>query len=186
MPNPVLNLPPWLRQMNQEPRHFSSLTEAMDFVIAAAEHNCDESREPETGGPFGAAILDAQLNLVSLGVNRVVPAMGSIYHAEMVALLLAQRRLGGHDLSAYGDHVLVTSCAPCAMCLGAIPFAGVKQVICGARGDDAEAIGFDEGDKPAGWTERLRARGIAVEEDLCRDRAVALFSAYQAKAGTIY
>lgn len=186
MQDPVLSLPPWLRQMNSERRRFANLAEAMDFVLDAAEYNCDASRDGGAGGPFGAAVLDGGLNLVAVGVNRVVPARASIYHAEMVAILLAQRQLGSHDLAAHGEHILVTSCAPCAMCLGAIPFAGVRRLICGARGDDAEAIGFDEGDKPGLWADRLRARGIAVEEDLCRERAVAVFAGYRAAGGVIY
>jgi len=192
MQEPVLSLPRWLRELNDERRRFASLTEAMEFVLDAVARNCGASAEGEGGaktgwgGPFGAAVVDADLNLVALGVNRVVPSGASIYHAEMVALLLAQQRLGSHDLGAHGDHTLVTSCAPCAMCLGAIPFAGIRRVICGARGEDAEAIGFDEGDKPDRWADRLRARGIAVEEDLCRERAVAAFAAYRDGGGAVY
>lgn len=175
----TIPLPPWLEQLNSQPRHFASNCEAMAFVVAAAHRNiADDS------GPFGAAILDSDLNLISLGVNRVVAAQGSILHAEMLALLLAQQRLGSHDLAALGDFTLVTSCAPCAMCLGAIPFAGVRRVICGARGEDAEAIGFDEGDKPDNWPQKLIDRGIAVELDVQRDSAVAVLEGY--RGGVIY
>ena len=40
---------------------------------------------------------------------------------------------------------LFTSCEPCAMCLGASLWSGVKRMVCGATKDDAQAIGFDEG-----------------------------------------
>jgi len=187
-----LSLPNWLREINAGQRRFATLSEAMSFTLDVVAHNCGisgenrEEPEGEGGGPFGAVVLDADLKLVAAGANRVVPSQASIYHAEMVALLLAQQRLGSHDLGARGDYTLVTSCAPCAMCLGAIPFAGVRRVVCGARGEDAEGIGFDEGDKPDRWADRLRARGIAVEEDLCRERAVMLFEAYRALGGAIY
>lgn len=183
MQEPILSLPGWLVELNEEPRRFDTIAQVMDFVLETAERNCQEEGG---GGPFGAAIVDVELNLVSLGVNRVVPARASVFHAEMVALLLAQQRLGNHDLGALGAYTLVTSCEPCAMCLGAIPFSGVRRVICGARGEDAEAIGFDEGDKPDQWAEKLRARGIDVAEDLCRTKALALFATYRARGGVIY
>lgn len=175
----TIPLPPWLEHLNSQSRHFANSREAMVFVVAAAQRNSADG-----GGPFGAAILDSDFNLVALGVNRVVAAQGSILHAEMLALLLAQQRLGSHDLAALGDFTLVTSCAPCAMCLGAIPFAGVRRVICGARGEDAEAIGFDEGDKPDNWPQKLIDRGIAVELDVERDGAVAVLEGY--RGGVIY
>lgn len=175
----TIPLPDWLELLNSQPKLFANSREAMAFVVAAARRNSADG-----GGPFGAAILDSNLNLVALGVNRVVPAQGSILHAEMVALLLAQQRLGSHDLAALGDFTLITSCAPCAMCLGAIPFAGVRRVVCGARGEDAEAIGFDEGDKPENWPQKLIDRGIAVELDVERDSAVAVLEGY--RGGVIY
>ena len=176
-----LPLPPWLAALNRAPRRFANLAEAMAFAVDAAQRNSQDG-----GGPFGAVVLDAELHLVAVGVNRVVPLHGSILHAEMLALLLAQGRLGSHDLASLGEYSLVTSCAPCAMCLGALPFAGVRRLVCGARGEDAEAIGFDEGDKPENWPDKLRARGIAVVEDLGRESARAVLDAYRDRGGIIY
>lgn len=72
------------------------------------------------------------------------------------------------------------------MCYGAIPWAGVRKVFCGARAHDAEAIGFDEGPKPKNWVTVLKKRGIAVSRDLCRDEAVAVFQRYKQAGGDIY
>jgi tRNA(Arg) A34 adenosine deaminase TadA len=177
----TIALPAWLRALNALPRRFADHADAMDFVVAAARQNCDDR-----GGPFGAAVVDASLGLISVGVNRVVPAGFSMLHAEMVTLALAQQRLGSHDLAAVGEFTLISSCAPCAMCLGAIPFSGVRALVCGARGEDAEAIGFCEGDKPDDWAGKLRARGIAVTEDVGRDLAIAVLLDYRASGGVIY
>jgi len=177
----TIPLPDWLETLNRQSAPFASTRDAMAFVLAAASHNSGDG-----GGPFAAAVLDANLNLVAVGVNRVVAAQGSILHAEMVALLLAQQRLGSHDLASHGHFTLVTSCAPCAMCLGAIPFSGVQRVVCGARGEDAEAIGFDEGDKPDSWAQKLIDRGIAVELDVARDSAVAVLAEYRERGGVVY
>jgi len=92
------------------------------------------------------------------------------------------------DLGAPGlsEHELVTSCEPCAMCYGAIPWSGVRRVVCGARGTDAEAIGFDEGPKPKKWASALEARSISVIQDVCREEAVAVLQEYKKRGGIIY
>lgn len=164
--------------------HFPTPAARMGLAIELARENVRQG----TGGPFGAAVFNADGALVAPGVNRVVPARGSIWHAEMVALTLAQQRLGTHDLGAPGlsAHTLYTSTEPCAMCLGAIPWSGVRELVCGARGEDAEAIGMDEGSKPADWAAALVRRGIAVVRDIRRDDAAAVLRAYAAGGGPIY
>lgn len=168
-----LSLPAWLEAVNVTPRRFPDDEAAMQFVVSLARQNVADG-----GGPFGAAVITESGELVAAGVNRVIPANSSILHAEMLALLLAQQSLHSHDLSRAGRFTLVTSCAPCAMCLGAIPWAGVARVICGARGEDAEQAGFDEGDKPANWQSRLEARAITVREDVCREEAATVILDY--------
>nr|MBA2345096.1 nucleoside deaminase [Rubrobacter sp.] len=57
---------------------------------------------------------------------------------------------------------------------------------CGARDEDAGAIGFDEGPKPPMWTDRFEERGIAVTRDVLREEAVAVLREYAATGGEIY
>jgi tRNA(Arg) A34 adenosine deaminase TadA len=118
----------------------------------------------------------------------VVPWRCSIAHAEIVAIVLAQQHFGTHDLgrSDLPRLELVTSVEPCAMCLGAIPWSGIGRLICGAREEDARAIGFDEGDKPADRIEGLRRRGIVVTENVLRDEAAAVLRDYVQAGGAIY
>lgn len=153
----------------------------MDFVLEATARNIAEG-----GGPFGAAVLTAELNLLALGVNRVRPARASALHAEMVAILLAQQKLDTHDLSTAGEFTLLTSCSPCAMCFGALHFAGIKHLVCGARTADAEAVGFDEGDKPLDWPASLARRGIQLTEDVRREEATRLLREYLRLGGHLY
>ncbi|MGQ0695812.1 MAG: nucleoside deaminase [Nitrospiraceae bacterium] len=157
----------------------------MRFVIRLALTNV----AMETGGPFGAAVFETKTGrLISIGVNLVAWTNCSLAHAEMVALANAQQAVGHFDLGAPGLPTLelVTSCEPCAMCYGAIPWSGVRKVLCGARAHDALAIGFDEGQKPRRWMAALNKRGIAVSRDLCRDEAVAVFQRYKQAGGHIY
>jgi tRNA(Arg) A34 adenosine deaminase TadA len=177
----ALTLPDWLAEFDATSRRFASDEDAMRFALAAAHRNIDDG-----GGPFGALVLDAHGRLVATGVNRVVAGHASCLHAEMVALMRAQHRAGSHDLAARGAHTLISTCAPCAMCLGAIPFSGVHTLVCGADGADAEAIGFDEGAKPADWIAALGARGIVVRTGCLAGEARALLARYREAGGVVY
>jgi tRNA(Arg) A34 adenosine deaminase TadA len=105
----------------------------------------------------------------------------------MVALALAHRVVGHFDLSADGiPRELVTSTEPCAMCYGAVPWSGVRRLVCGAREADAKAVGFDEGEKPAHWIGALETRGIDVVRDVLREDAAAVLRHYVEIGGVIY
>jgi tRNA(Arg) A34 adenosine deaminase TadA len=143
----------------------------------------------KTGGPFAAAIFDAQSGeLIAVGINLVEQTSLSFAHAEMVALSLAQQKIQSFSLSQYqhGNFRLVTSSEPCAMCYGAIPWAGVNELIIGARADDAEALGFDEGDKPHGWCALFQKRGINVTVDVERERIRLIMDEYKTDARLVY
>jgi tRNA(Arg) A34 adenosine deaminase TadA len=127
-------------------------------------------------------------SLLASGINLVVTEHCSLLHAEVVALLHAQLKVGTHDLSAAGlpSYELVASTEPCAMCLGAVTWSGIRRLVCGARREDAENIGFDEGEKPSAWRDALKRRGIVVMEEILRDEAVAVLREYRACGGAIY
>jgi tRNA(Arg) A34 adenosine deaminase TadA len=109
-------------------------------------------------------------------------------HAEIVALALAQKILGRYDLSDGGKlhYELVAAAEPCAMCFGAVPWSGVQRLVCGARDEDARAIGFDEGPKMADWVKALNDRGITVVRDVLRGEASDVLREYAAAGGMIY
>ena len=118
----------------------------------------------------------------------VVTSNCSVLHAEIVALVLAQKTLGRYDLSDEGrlHYDLVAATEPCAMCFGAVPWSGVRRLVCGARDEDARAIGFDEGPKLDDWVAALNNRGIAVLRDVLREEAAAVLREYVAVGGMIY
>lgn len=142
-----------------------------------------------SGGPFGAVVVaEDSGEVVALGVNRVEPGHCSSAHAEIVALSMAQRLAADWDLGRHpaSPLQLVSSCEPCAMCLGAIPWSGLASVLCGATKADAEAAGFDEGDRPDRWLEKMAARGIRVHIGLMRAEAAAVLDLYARSGKTIY
>jgi len=155
----------------------------MQLAIALSRENIQQ----ETGGPFAAVVVNEETSeLVSAGVNLVTTAGLSIAHAEMVALSMAQASIGEWNLSHAGHLQLVTTCEPCAMCFGAVPWSGVKSLICGARKKDAEAAGFDEGDKPDHWVRSLQRRGIVVQCGVLKSEAAAVLAHYSEAGGAIY
>lgn len=157
----------------------------MQLVIELARRNV----AMRSGGPFAAGVFDAASGgLIAPGVNLVVASDWSGGHAEMIALALAQRVLKSHDLGADGLPAceLVSSAEPCAMCLGAVVWSGVRSLVCSAREADTRSIGFDEGPRHVEWIPQLEQRGIAVTRDVCRDEAVEVLRVYAAGGGPIY
>jgi tRNA(Arg) A34 adenosine deaminase TadA len=179
-------LPDWIeRFLADSGLLYPTIEERMRLVIKLAQLNVDN----RTGGPFGAGIFECRSgHLVAVGVNRVESLNCSIAHAEMMAIAIAQRVIGSYDLASVADtaYELATSTEPCAMCLGAIPWSGVRSVVCGARDEDARAIGFDEGPKPDNWIKSLEDRGISVRRDVLRERAKAVLLKYSERGGLIY
>ena len=181
----TIELPPWVGEfLGRGPQVFATEEERMRFAIALARENV----ERQTGGPFGAAVFDDKGRLVAPGVNVVVTSNCSILHAEMVAIALAQKKLGRYDIGDEGrsHYALVASTEPCAMCFGALPWSGVTRLVCGARDEDARRIGFDEGPKLPDWHKALQKRGIRVTRDVLREEAVAVLDLYAGLGGPIY
>ena len=177
-------LPAWVRPFLADwQKPLSSTKQRMQLAIALSQ----ESIQQKTGGPFGAVVVSENTGeLLSVGINLVTTAGLSIAHAEMVALSLAQLRVGQWNLSQAGPVQLVTSCEPCAMCFGALPWSGISSLVCGAWKQDAEIAGFDEGDKPSKWIRSLQRRGIEVERGVLREQAAAVLMNYRDMGGPIY
>jgi len=178
-------LPAWITPfLKKQGEIFATQDQRMALAIALSAENIKQN----TGGPFGAAIFDAAGKLIAPGVNLVTTANCSILHAEMVAIALAQQTLGRYDLGSAGTETyeLAASTEPCAMCFGAIPWSGVKRLLCGARDEDARALGFDEGAKRNDWPNALAERGIQVTRDISRQAATDVLKQYAKQHGTIY
>jgi tRNA(Arg) A34 adenosine deaminase TadA len=174
-----LTLPPWIGDVADTNRRYASDEERVGLTIELSQQNVERGG----GGPFGAAVFNNHSGrLVAVGVNRVVPQSCSIAHAEMMVIMIAQQRLSRHRLNEDGGHyVLATSAQPCCQCYGATVWAGIDELLIGARTADVEELTeFDEGPLPADWIGELERRGIAVRRDILRDQARAVLAAYGA------
>lgn len=179
-----LVLPGWIEEfVDTWPESLETNEQRMHLAVTLAAENVRH----HSGGPFGAIVVEEQGGkLLGAGVNLVTVTELSMAHAEMVAISLAQSAIGNWNLSSETRVQLVTSCEPCAMCFGAVPWSGVGSIIWGARKEDAEAAGFDEGDKPRDWAATLERRGISTQGDILREEAAAVLKRYMKKDGAIY
>lgn len=178
-----IRLPDWLRTWDGWSRAGPTPAERMDLAIALAQRNVRE----ETGGPFGAVVFEGDRPLAA-GVNLVERGRNAFLHAETVALMLAQAARGSYSLrdGTGTPLILSTSCEPCAMCLGAILWSGIRRVECGAAREDAMRVGFDEGPVFAASYDYLAARGIEIERGIRRAEAAAVLEQYRRAGGVLY
>lgn len=180
----VVSVPAWIDDVVDWDRSYAPGAERMRLTIALARENVLR----RTGGPFGAAVFESGGALVSAGVNSVVRLQNSTLHGEMMAMMLAEGRIGSFSLAgtASTQYELYSSCDPCAMCLGAILWSGVSRVVLGANRADATALGFDEGPVFPESYAYLDARGVSIERGLLRHEAAAVLELYRRQGGQIY
>lgn len=98
----------------------------------------------EGGVPVGAALFDAEGNLLGRGRNRRVQQGDPSIHGETDAFRRAGRQ------RSYRDKIMVTTLAPCWYCAGLIRQFGIGAVVVG------ESVNFPGG---IDW---LREHGVEV------------------------
>jgi tRNA(Arg) A34 adenosine deaminase TadA len=177
--------PQWMEQAVDWGVPYATDESRMRLAIELARQNVVHG----TGGPFGAAVFESASGmLVGAGVNSVTRLRNSMLHAEVLAIMLAESRVGSYTLLGPGlpHHELVTSCDPCAMCLGAVLWSGVRRLVTGADRADASALDFDEGPVFPESYAYLEARGVAVRRGVLRPEAAAVLELYRRQGGVIY
>ena len=183
-PKLVIEIPDWVAS-TAPPGNYLSAESRMRLVVALARKNV----ETRTGGPFGAAVFERSSGrLVGSGVNLVLPMRNSALHAEVVAIMVAERELDTFTLgkATGAEHELVTSCEPCAMCLGAIHWSGVSRLVTGATKADVESFRFDEGPVFPESYRYLEQRGLVIQRGILREEARAVLELYASMNGEIY
>jgi tRNA(Arg) A34 adenosine deaminase TadA len=181
----AVTLPEWCADIAAPGEVFATQESRMALAIRLARENVAQG----SGGPFGAAIFEqGSGRLVAVGVNSVERLRNATLHAEMVAIMYAQARRGSYTLGApdLPAHELHTSCEPCAMCLGALLWAGIRRVVCAASREDARQIGFDEGPVFAASHAYLRKRGVEIVRGLLAEEAREVLKDYARLGGLVY
>lgn len=184
-PRVLVEYPNWIGDVMDPDTILSTDEDRMRLAITLARENVTRG----TGGPFGAVVVERGTGrLVAAGLNSVLRYNNSVLHGEVVAIMMAQQRLGSWTLAAEGmpDHELVTSCEPCAMCLGAVHWSGVRRLVCGATRDDATSTDFDEGPVFPESYRYLEERGVEIVRGVLREDARAVLVEYRERGGTVY
>ena len=177
--------PDWVGSVVDWNQRYTTDEARMRVAIDVSRANVERS----TGGPFGAAIFEAESGrLVAVGMNSVVRSNNCALHGEMVAFMMAQQLVRSFTLKApdLPAHELITSCEPCAMCLGATLWSGVRRVVSGAAREDASKLNFEEGPVFPESYRYLEDRGLEITRNVLRPDARAVLELYRAKSGKIY
>ena len=90
------------------------------------------------GGPFGAVIV-RDGKVIGKAHNTVLKSHDPSAHAEVNAIRNACSHVQDHHLTGA---TIYTNFEPCPMCLGAIYWANIRQVLYSASRQEAERIGF--------------------------------------------
>ena len=102
--------------------------------LALMRRAIDASRKALAAGdnPFGAILASADGQLLLTALNTQHTASDCTAHAEMVLVREATARLGAQALQGA---TVYASGEPCAMCSGALFWAGVRRVVFAAPND---------------------------------------------------
>jgi len=130
----------------------------------------------EGGGPFGAVVVRAG-RILGEGRNNVVPGRDPTQHAEIVAIRAACAALGTHELRGA---VIYTSCEPCPMCLSAIWWARIGEIVYANDRAGAAAIGFDDAALYEEVARPLHERALPLRRLLAAE-ALEAFRLWEAK-----
>jgi tRNA(Arg) A34 adenosine deaminase TadA len=183
--NLTIDLPAWVADVVDWKQPLATDNDRMRLAIRLSRENVERG----TGGPFGAIVVEQKTGtIVGVGMNSVVRQHNCTLHGEVVAIMMAQARVQSFTLAAAGmpAHDLVTSCEPCAMCLGAALWSGVKRVVCGAGREDATKLKFEEGPVFPESYKYLEERGVTIVRNVMRNEARAVLEYYRTSGGKIY
>jgi tRNA(Arg) A34 adenosine deaminase TadA len=180
-----VTLPAWVNDVVDWEGRYPDDESRVRVAIALSRENVVR----RTGGPFAAAVFDSDSGaLVGVGVNGVERLGNAVLHGEIVAIMFAQRRIGSFTLGGPGmpARELVSSCEPCAMCLGATLWSGVRRLVFAASRADAAALAFDEGPVFPESYAYLEGRGIRITREVLREEAAGVLRLYHQGGGLIY
>jgi tRNA(Arg) A34 adenosine deaminase TadA len=107
----------------------------------------DVARRAITHGnhPFGAILVDENGNILLEAENGYMPAHDGTAHAER---LLATRACTTFSAEVLGEATLYSSAEPCAMCAGAMYWAGIGRLVYGLSEHRLRAVTGNHPENP--------------------------------------
>ena len=95
--------------------------------------------------PFGAVLVDRNRKVLCEAENGYMPARDGTAHAERLLATQACRTVSPEVLA---DATMYSSAEPCAMCAGAIYWAGIGRVVYGLSEHRLRAVTGDHPENP--------------------------------------
>lgn len=177
-------LPSWVTEEVCLGQELKSEIERMEVAIKISRRQVKEG----TGGPFGAVVCELGTGrVIGIGVNQVTNSCWSGAHAEFIAWTMAQETINSYDLGRDHSVGLYSSAQPCVSCWGGVFWTGISRLVFAATKRDVERYaGFDEGPLPNDWEEALIKRGVSVQGELLREKAVLALQEYGRLGGECY
>ena len=134
-----------------------AMTDHKPWMAKLIEHAREAARDGEA--PVAAMIVQGG-QVLGVGRNTKTSELCGFAHAELNALLSARGKLGRTPDGA----VLYSTLEPCAMCLGAIIFAGIRTLVYGASDPQGGAVGMFQADPVySDWMPEVVAGTLAGE-----------------------
>jgi tRNA(Arg) A34 adenosine deaminase TadA len=164
-----------------------ALESEADRMGVAIRLSCRQVAEG-TGGPFGAVVCELETGrVIGIGINQVTNSSWSGAHAEFIAWTMAQETMNSYDLGSGNSVGLYSSAQPCVSCWGGVFWTGISRLVYAATKCDVEQYaGFDEGPLPNDWKESLITRGVSVQGEMLREKAVVALKEYGRLGGERY
>lgn len=123
----------------------TALSETDERHLRAAFQVANRARE-EGNLPFGCVVVDGDGKVVIEQRNLgLVPVRDATAHAESTAAGRASRQFSPQET---GGFTLYSSAEPCAMCAGAIYWAGIGRVVYGLSEHELKALTGNHPDNP--------------------------------------
>jgi tRNA(Arg) A34 adenosine deaminase TadA len=149
---------------------------ALDEILLRRSFEVARRAMANGNHPFGAVLADGDGHVLLEAENGYMPSHDGTAHAER---LLATRACTGYGAGILRASTLYSSAEPCAMCAGAIYWAGIGRLVYGLSEHRLRAI---TGDHPENPTLNLPCRQVfesgqrrvAVIGPLLEDEAAAL------------
>ena len=124
--------------------------------------------------PFGATLVKDNKIIAQAGSgDGVEESHDPTAHAEVNVIRIACRKLVSSNL---GGMTLYASCQPCALCIGAAWYAGIRRIVYGSSLEDIRSIGALWGGDLAFPDDRLYTTGIEFKGGVLRQEVMKLYS----------
>ncbi|MDR1615936.1 MAG: nucleoside deaminase [Syntrophomonadaceae bacterium] len=153
----------------------------MNKFMKIAYDEAEKGMRNSEGGPFGAVIADQEGRVISQAHNQVLARHDPTAHAEIQALRIAGQVKKTHDMRGC---VLYTTCEPCPMCLSAVIWANITEVVYACDRQNADDIGFRDA-RLYEFFKKGRLAGLNFQQ-MDKEECLRLFIEYKNKNMEIY